>query len=68
MTKYATVDPTTGKVVAGFATMQDAEVEQALARAASAYRPWRETGLAGRAAVLSRVGTCTGSTRPNWPS
>jgi acyl-CoA reductase-like NAD-dependent aldehyde dehydrogenase len=68
MTKYATVDPTTGKVVAGFATMREAEVEQALARAASAYRYWRETGPAGPAACCPGWRTCTGSTRPNWPS
>ena len=55
MTKYATVDPTTGKVLAEFATMPDADVEQALARAAGAYRSWREADLAERAAVLSRV-------------
>ena len=55
MTKYATVDPTTGKVLAEFATMPDADVEQALARAAEAYRSWREADLAERAMVLSRV-------------
>jgi acyl-CoA reductase-like NAD-dependent aldehyde dehydrogenase len=55
MTKYATVDPTTGKVLAEYATMPDADVEQALARAAEAYRSWREADLAERATVLSRV-------------
>jgi len=55
MTKYATVDPTTGKVLAEYATMPDADVEQALARAAEAYRSWREADLAERTTVLSRV-------------
>ena len=55
MTKYATIDPTTGKVVREFATMSDADVQQALARALDAYRSWRETDLLQRATVLSRV-------------
>ena len=55
MTEYATVDPTTGKVLAEYATMPDADVEQALARAAEAYRSWREADLAERTTVLSRV-------------
>ena len=51
MTRYATIDPTTGKVVREFATMSDADVQQAL----DAYRSWRESDLFQRAAVLSRV-------------
>ena len=55
MKKYATVDPTTGRVVREFATMSDPDVQQALARALVAYQSWRETDLADRAALLSRV-------------
>ena len=55
MTKYATVDPTTGTVVREFATMSDADADQALVRAADAYRLWREVDLADRAAVLAKV-------------
>ncbi len=55
MSKYATVDPTTGTVLREFATMSDADVQQALARALEAYRSWRENDLSQRAAVLSRM-------------
>ncbi|MGW4336722.1 NAD-dependent succinate-semialdehyde dehydrogenase [Rhodococcus koreensis] len=55
MTKYATVDPTTGTVVREFATMSDADADQALVRAADAYRVWCEVDLADRAAVLAKV-------------
>lgn len=55
MTKYATVDPSTGEMVREFATMSDAAAAQALDRASEAYGPWRETDMADRAAVLSRV-------------
>ena len=55
MTRYATIDPTTGKVVREFATMSDPDVQQALARALAAYQSWRETDLSQRAAVLGRV-------------
>jgi len=55
MTKYATTDPTTGKVIREFATMADAEVKQVLTRSLQAFRTWRETDLAQRASLLSRV-------------
>ncbi|MEU0468850.1 NAD-dependent succinate-semialdehyde dehydrogenase [Amycolatopsis sp. NPDC006131] len=55
MTRYATVDPTTGKLVREFAVISDAEAREALARADKAYRSWRETDLAERAGILSRV-------------
>ena len=55
MTSYATVDPTTGKVVCEFPTMSDAEVENALAGASAAFRSWRRRDLADRVALLSRV-------------
>jgi acyl-CoA reductase-like NAD-dependent aldehyde dehydrogenase len=55
MTQYATVDPTTGKVVREFPTMSDRDVEDALGRAQVAYRSWSRTDLTQRAAVLLRV-------------
>ena len=55
MKKYATVDPTTGRVVREFDTMSDPDVQQALARALVAYQSWRSADLADRAALLSRV-------------
>ena len=69
MTKYATVDPTTGTVVREFATMSDADADQALVRAADAYRLWREVDLADRAAVLANGRRAAPhSTPPSWPS
>lgn len=55
MTRYATVDPTTGKLVREFPVISAAEAEQALKRAADAYRGWRGTDLAERTAVLARM-------------
>ncbi|GAB3726463.1 NAD-dependent succinate-semialdehyde dehydrogenase [Nocardiopsis nanhaiensis] len=55
MTRYATVDPATGKLVREFPVISDAEAERALGRAADAYRGWRGTDLAERAAVLTRT-------------
>ena len=55
MTKYATVDPTTGMVVREFATMSDADAASALATAHQAYGPWRDTDLKNRAAVVARI-------------
>jgi acyl-CoA reductase-like NAD-dependent aldehyde dehydrogenase len=55
MTKYATIDPTTGKVVREFPTMSDRDVENALGRAHAAYRSWSRTAVTERCAVLKRV-------------
>jgi acyl-CoA reductase-like NAD-dependent aldehyde dehydrogenase len=55
MTTYATVDPTSGKVVREFPTMSDTEAEEALSRASAAYRSWRGADLVDRAALLSQV-------------
>jgi len=55
MTTYTTVDPTTGELVREFATMQDVEVQSALATSDEAYRLWREVELKERAALLGRV-------------
>ena len=55
MSKYATVNPTTGEVVRRFDSMSDAEVDHALTRAHEAYLDWREIDLKVRASVLARV-------------
>jgi len=55
MTKYATVDPTTGKVLHEFATMSDGEAEQALTGSLDAYRSWHQADVADRASVLARI-------------
>jgi len=55
MSKYATVNPTTGEVVRRFDSMSDAEVDHALTRALQAYLDWREIDLKVRASVLARV-------------
>lgn len=55
MTKYATVDPATGKVLREFPTLSDAEAEQALTRSHDAYRAWHRAETAARASVLARV-------------
>ena len=55
MTRYATVDPTTGEVVREFAEMSDAEAAQSLLDSQEAYLKWRRTDIAERAELLSRV-------------
>ncbi|MFC8182120.1 NAD-dependent succinate-semialdehyde dehydrogenase [Rhodococcus sp. NPDC057297] len=55
MSKYATTDPTTGTVVAKFETLTDEQAMESLSAADNAYRDWRTTEVADRAAVLQRV-------------
>lgn len=55
MTDYAVVNPATGETVATFPAFTDAEVEECIARADAAYRTWRETPVAERAAIIRRV-------------
>lgn len=55
MTDYAVVNPATGETVATFPAFTDAEVEECIARAEAAYRTWRETPVAERAAIIRRV-------------
>ncbi|WP_396454146.1 NAD-dependent succinate-semialdehyde dehydrogenase [Actinomadura sp.] len=55
MAGYATVDPTTGVLVKEFDTMPDAEAERSVERAHTAFRTWRRTGVADRAALLQRI-------------
>lgn len=55
MSKYATVDPTTGRTVKEFASLTDAEARAALEDAHSAYGPWRRLELKERATVVGRI-------------
>jgi succinate-semialdehyde dehydrogenase/glutarate-semialdehyde dehydrogenase len=56
MSLYAVTDPATGEVVKEFPTATDAEIEAALAAAATAGRGWaRTTTVAERAALVKRV-------------
>jgi succinate-semialdehyde dehydrogenase/glutarate-semialdehyde dehydrogenase len=52
---YQVTDPATGKVVQTFDFATDAEVEQAIATASSAYEDWRTRPVTERAAIIKRV-------------
>jgi len=49
---YQVTDPATGEVIEKFPFATDAEVEQALASAASAFGEWRVRPIAERAAIV----------------
>ncbi|MFF2370793.1 NAD-dependent succinate-semialdehyde dehydrogenase [Agromyces sp. NPDC058110] len=55
MSKYRVQNPATGEIVETFEAATDAEIEQKLAAAESAYREWRERSVQERAAVVKRV-------------
>jgi succinate-semialdehyde dehydrogenase/glutarate-semialdehyde dehydrogenase len=55
MTRYATVDPTTGTTVREFETMSEVAVDVALDRALDAYSRWSTTEVAHRAGILKAV-------------
>lgn len=55
MTGYSTINPVTGELVAEFSSVSDREVDDALERAHTAYRQWREVPLERRADLLHRV-------------
>ena len=55
MTDYAVVNPATGETVASYETATDAQIEDAIARAASAAKTWGATAPADRAAVIRRI-------------
>ena len=52
---YQVTDPATGEVTEKFPFATDAEVEQALAAAASGFGEWRGRPVAERAAIVKRV-------------
>ena len=54
--QYAVTDPATGEVVQRYDTATDAQVEAAIAAAATAFRDWsRSTTVADRAALIRKV-------------
>jgi succinate-semialdehyde dehydrogenase/glutarate-semialdehyde dehydrogenase len=55
VSQYAVVNPATGEKVASYDTVTDAQVEQALAAAQSAYEAWRAVPVAERAAMVGRA-------------
>jgi succinate-semialdehyde dehydrogenase/glutarate-semialdehyde dehydrogenase len=57
---YQVTDPVTGQVAETFPFAADAEVEQALAAASSAFPQWRKRPLEERAAIVKRVGELFG--------
>ncbi len=55
MSKYVSIDPTTGAVVKEFDSMTDSEVDAAVEAAHSAYLSWRHADLGARTALLQRI-------------
>ena len=55
MTDYAVVNPATGTTEATFDTFTDAQIEDAIARAAAAAVTWAGTAPAERAKVIRRI-------------
>ncbi|WP_460799967.1 aldehyde dehydrogenase family protein [Microbacterium sp. GXF0217] len=55
MTEYAVTNPATGETVAEYDTATDAQIEDAVARAAGAAKTWGATPPAERAAVIRRI-------------
>lgn len=51
----ATINPYTNELVKQFPDATDEEVERALAKADAAFRSWRESPFAERAAVMSKA-------------
>ncbi|WOF23681.1 NAD-dependent succinate-semialdehyde dehydrogenase [Microbacterium betulae] len=55
MSDYAVVDPATGETVAEYDTFTDAQIDEAVARAASGFAAWSALPADERAAGLRRV-------------
>jgi succinate-semialdehyde dehydrogenase/glutarate-semialdehyde dehydrogenase len=55
MTEYAVVNPATGETLATYPTITDDELESVLEKADAAYRTWRDTPVAERAALIRRA-------------
>ncbi|KRA24294.1 succinate-semialdehyde dehydrogenase [Microbacterium sp. Root61] len=55
MSDYAVVNPATGETLATYPTITDAQLEEKITAADAAYRSWRETPVAERAAVVRRA-------------
>ncbi|KHK98825.1 succinate-semialdehyde dehydrogenase [Microbacterium mangrovi] len=63
MAKYRVQNPATGEIVETFESATDAEVEQQLAAADTAYRAWRDRSVQDRAGVVKRVAAIFGERR-----
>ena len=55
MSSYAVVNPATGETLATYPEITDAELTEAVGRAHEAHRPWSDTSVEERAAVLGRL-------------
>lgn len=55
MTEYAVVNPATGETLATYDTFTDAQIQDAITRAASAAVTWAATSPADRAVVIRRI-------------
>lgn len=55
MTQYAVTNPATGEVEKVFATASDDEIQKAITQAHGAFGEWRQSRVAERVALLSRV-------------
>jgi succinate-semialdehyde dehydrogenase / glutarate-semialdehyde dehydrogenase len=55
MSDYAVVNPATGETLATYPAITDDALESAIATADAAYRTWRDTPVAERAAGIRRV-------------
>ena len=55
MTDYAVINPATGETLATYPTITDEALETVLEKADAAYRTWRDTPVAERAALIRRV-------------
>jgi succinate-semialdehyde dehydrogenase / glutarate-semialdehyde dehydrogenase len=53
--EYRVVNPASGVVESEFPTATDAQIAEAIASSDAAFRSWRETAVADRAALLHRV-------------
>ena len=52
---YATINPYTNELLKKYPDSTDAEVEEATAKADTAFRSWRNTSFAVRAAVMNKA-------------
>jgi succinate-semialdehyde dehydrogenase/glutarate-semialdehyde dehydrogenase len=62
----ASINPTTGETLATFESLTDAELEAKVARAAEAFRAWRRTSFAERAAALVRAAESLENDKDRW--
>ena len=55
MTEYAVINPATGETLATYPTITDDALDAVIEKADAAYRTWRDTPVAERAALVRRV-------------